>query len=345
MKLLLSTCILLLLASCKAQESKNIEIKEPKIYSDADIVTSSLVDKDGNIWFGTSTEGLYKYDGEIFHNFNEENGLCTNQIWSMTEDNEGFIWLATNIGLCKYNGKTFSLIPLPHVDSSSDWYKSVYPTVNPSQANSIIQDKEGMFWIGTSGGGAYKYDGKTFESHLADKGRKYEDSLHHNVIQSIVEDKKGNIWFASMSNGGITCFDGQTFKEFNDNDGLSDNMIRCVYQDRKGRIWIGTNGNRKGGLDKYDGSSFHNFNEENGLCSNNVAAIFQSSDGKIWLGSDREALCYYENGKFKPFNKPAGISIRTIIEDPDGNMWFGGRKGNLWKYDGKKLTDFTQLKN
>jgi ligand-binding sensor domain-containing protein len=344
MKFLLSTLTLLLFISCNGQKNKSAETKEPKVYTDADIVTSSLIDKNKNLWFGTSTEGLYKYEDGKFTNFNDKNSLCPNQIWSIFEDDKGIIWLATNKGLCKYDGKTFTQISLPYIDTSGEWYKNIYPTVNPNQANSIIQDKKGIFWIGTSGGGAYKYDGKTFENILADKGRKYEDSLHHNVIQNIIQDKKGNIWFASMSNGGITRFDGETFKDFN-NNGLSDNMVRYLYQDQKENIWIGTNGNRNGGLDKFDGNTFTNFNEENGLCSNNIAVIFQSSDGKIWFGSDRAAICYYENGEIKSFEKLAGISIRTIIEDKDGNIWFGGRKGNLWRYDGEKLNDLTQLKN
>lgn len=346
MKSPLSTLlILLLLSSCNGQQSKSIETREAKVYTDADIVTSSLIDNNGNLWFGTSTEGLYKYDGEKFSNFNEKNGICTNQIWDIIEDDKEIVWLATNKGLCKYNGKTFTQIMLPFIDTSSEWYKNIYPTVNPNQANSIIQDNNGIFWIGTSGGGAYKYDGTTFQSILAEKGRKYEDSLHHNVIQSIIQDKNGNIWFASMSNGGITKYDGETFQEFKTGSGLSDNMVRYLYQDQEGNIWIGTNGNRNGGLDKFDGKNFSNFNESNGLCSNNVVVIFQSSDGKIWLGSDREAICYFENGNFKSLDKLSGISIRTIIEDKDGNMWFGGRKGNLWKYNGEKLTDLTQLKN
>tara|TARA_E500000318_G_scaffold8816_1_gene8296 strand:- start:525 stop:1316 length:792 start_codon:yes stop_codon:yes gene_type:complete len=261
------------------------------------------------------------------------------------EDNNGLIWLATNKGLCKYNGKTFTQISLPYIDTSSDWYKGLFPTINPNQANSIIQDDDGIFWIGTSGGGAYKYDGKTFENILANKGRKYEDSLYHNVIQHIIQDKDGNIWFASMSRGGITRFDGKEFEEFNIENGLSDNMIRYLFQDNKENIWIGTNGNRNGGLDKLDGNNFTNFHKENGLCSNNISVIYQSSDGKIWFGSDREAICYYENGKFTTFEELSGISIRTIIEDKEGNIWFGGRKGNLWKYNGDNLTDLTQFKN
>ncbi len=345
MKFLLSMLIVLLFISCNGQKNKSVETKKPKVYTDADIVTSSLIDKNGTLWFGTSTEGLYKYVDGKFTNFNEINSLCSNQIWSIIEDDKGLIWLATNKGLCTYNGKIFTQISLPYIDISSEWYKNIYPTVNPNQANSIIQDKKGIFWIGTSGGGAYKYDGKIFENILADKGSKYEDSLHHNVIQNIIQDKNGNIWFASMSNGGITRFDGESFKDFKNNNGLSDTMVRYLYQDKRGNIWIGTNGNRNGGLDKFDGNTFTNFNEENGLCSNNITVIFQSSDGKIWFGSDRAAICYYENGEFKSFEKLAGISIRTITEDTDENIWFGGRKGSLWRYDGEKLNDLTQLKN
>jgi hypothetical protein len=184
MNFLLSTLTLLLFISCGEQKPKTVELKEPKVYTSTDIVTSGLLDKNGNVWFGTSTEGLYKYDGKTFTNYNEEIGLCSNQIWDLLEDDKGVIWLSTNKGLCTYNGKLFTKIKLPYIDTSSDWYKEIYPTVNPNQANSIIQDKNGIFWIGTSGGGAYKYNGETFENILADKGRKYEDSLYHNGIQN-----------------------------------------------------------------------------------------------------------------------------------------------------------------
>ncbi len=346
MKYLLFTLLtLLLFTSCNGQKSKSFETKEPKVYTDADIITSSLIDRSGNIWFGTSTEGLFRYDGKKFLNFNEKNGLCTNQIWDIIEDNKGIIWLATNEGLCKYNGKRFTQISLPYIDTSSEWFKSVYPTVNPNQAISIIQDKNGTFWIGTSGAGAYKYDGKTFVNILSNKGRKYQDSLYHNVIQSIIQDKNENIWFASMSNGGITKYDGETFQDFKTENGLSDNMVRCIYQDQKGNIWIGTNGNRNDGLDEFDGKNFKSFNESDGLCSNNISVIHQSKDKTMWFGSDRGGICYLDNDEFLPIQELSEISIRTIIEDNDGNLWFGGRKGNLWKYDGEKLTDFTQMKN
>jgi ligand-binding sensor domain-containing protein len=345
MKFLLSIFIPLLFFSCIGQPSNSNEISKDKAFTDADIVTSSLVDKNGDLWFGTTTEGLYKYDGEKFSNFNVEDGLCTNQIWSLIEDDKGIIWMATNKGLCKYNDLTFTQISLPYKDTSGAWFEDVYPTVNPNQAVSILQDGEGTFWIGTAGGGGYSYDEKEFKNNLVKQGLKYGDSLYHNVIQDIIEDREGDLWYASMSRGGITRFDGEKFKNYTIENGLSDNMVRCLFQDQRGHIWIGTNGNRNGGLDKFDGNKFQNFNESNGLCSNNVCIIYQSKDGTMWFGSDRGGLCYIENEAFTSFEALSDISIRTIIEDQNGNIWFGGRKGNLWKYDGAQFTDLTQLKN
>lgn len=320
MKYLLPILFLTILSPCNGQNNKPVQTKELKTYDDGDIVTSSLLDKKGDLWFGTSTEGLYKFDGKQFSNFNEKNGLCTNQIWSLIEDNKGVIWMATNEGLCKFNGKTFRQISLPYIDVSSKWFEGVYPTVNPNQANSIVQDRNGIFWIGTSGGGAYKYDETTFESVLENGGLKYEDGLYHNVIQTIIEDNNGYLWFGSMSRGGLTRYNGKEFANFQLIDGLSDDMIRFVYKDNQNNIWIGTNGNQNGGIDRYDGKDFINYQKSDGLCSNNFAAIFQSSDGKIWLGSDREALCYFEDNQFQSFDKLSGIAIRTIIEDGEGNI-------------------------
>ena len=116
MNFLISTITLLLFISCDGQKRKTVELKEPKDYTSADIVTSSLIDKNGDLWFGTTTEGFYRYNGEKFSNFNEDDGLCTNQIWDIIEDDNGIVWLATNKGLCKYDGKTFTQISMKIMD-------------------------------------------------------------------------------------------------------------------------------------------------------------------------------------------------------------------------------------
>ena len=87
---------------------------------------------------------------------------------------------------------------------------------------SIIEDKKGNLWFGTSGGYACKYDGKTFTSYLINK------NIENNIVQSIKEDKKGNLWFGTLF-GGVTCFDGKIMKNYSVKQGLC-NILFGVFQ-------------------------------------------------------------------------------------------------------------------
>ena len=95
--------------------------REPIEYGSGDVVTKGFLDKSGNMWFATTQEGIFRYDGTSFTNFTEKDGLCSNEVWAVIEDKEGFLWFGTANGLCKFNGKTFKNIPIPKDDTKSEW--------------------------------------------------------------------------------------------------------------------------------------------------------------------------------------------------------------------------------
>lgn len=341
----------------KTKENKSV-IKNYRI---GDGVRCGCLDKAGILWFGTNNEGVYRYDGRSFTNFSEQDGLCSNHVTAIIEDDAGKLWFGTPDGLCSYDRKTFKHVPIPWSDTSSTWLDKVYPVVNPNEVGCMLQDKNGNFWIGTNGAGAYRFDGKTFTSFLSDRGMKYEDGLPHNIISSVIEDVAGNIWFTSRSHAGLSRFDGETFTHFAPKDGLSDDMYNTSFQDSVGNIWFGSLGNRAGCLDRYDpsapltpgGKPFTHFNETDGLCNNNIRCIYEDKTGNFWLGSARGNLCIYDpsasrrpGGKtFTEFTNKEGQRfdyILFIVEDAVGNIWFGGSYGKLFRYDGKSITDFTQ---
>lgn len=218
-----------------------------------------LLNNEGIQWFGSNAGGLYRYDGTSFTNFSKADGLCSNRVISMIEDKKGNLWFGTDNGLCLYDRKTFTHIPIPFSDTSGAWLDKVYPVINPNAVHSLARDKAGNIWIGTGGGGAYRYNGNSFTSFLSEAGRKQEDSLFHNWVPSIAEDAKGNIQFASMTHGGASRYDGTSFTHFMPKDGLSDDMIRKIYVNKSGSIWFGFNGNKESGLTRYNGMSFVNF--------------------------------------------------------------------------------------
>ena len=331
----------------KLKVDKKTKVTKPYEYSSGDVVTKGYLDNSGNMWFTTTQEGVFKYDGNSFINYTVEDGLCGNQVWTILEDKDGLMWFGTGSGLCKFNGITFETIPIPKDYAKSEWLKQTYPIVNPSAVVSLIQDKSGIFWIGSNGAGAYKYDGIKFTSFLKKRGKLMPDSLHHNVILSIVEDKNSDIWFSSFSHGGVSRFTENTFIHHSLKDGFGDGMVSTLYIDRKEKLWVGT---RNGGIYKYNGKSFINVPDTNPETDDQIAmaTFFEDSKGIFWVTSyARKGVYQYDGKSFVPFiieNSDKLIDIKCISEDKYGNIWFGGRYGNLWRYDGEKLKDFTQEK-
>lgn len=335
--------------------------KEIKSYGRTQSVSCGLLDKDGYLWFGTNHEGVYRYASEAlrkpgeqaFTNYSMADGLCSKRINCIMEDDDGDLWFGTPEGLAHYDGNAFNHIPLPWRDTSSAWLDQVYPVVNPNGVRSLLQASYGAIWVGTNGGGAYRYDGATFTPFLADVGRKQTDGLFHNVVSSVIEDKAGNVWFTSMIHGGISCYDGNKMVHYTLENGLKDDMIFSAHKGRDGVLWFGALGNREGGLQRYDGTAFTNLNEADGLCNNNIVSIHEDGSGKLWLASNRGELCIYdplvpsgsESHAFSAFTGENGNTFRNIIfviGDGAGSMWFGGMHGQLFRYDGSALTDFTQ---
>ncbi len=345
--------ITLINPSCAKQNQKESIIRNKDVYenrqninySSGDIVTKGFLDSNGEMWFTTTQEGVFKYDGKTFINYSIEDGLCGNEVWAIIEDEEENIWFGTGKGLCKFNGKKFESIPIPKDSAKSKWLEKSYPIVNPNAVSSLIQDSNGIFWIGTNGAGVYRYDGNEFNSYLKKRGKLMPDSLHHNVVLSIAENGNGDIWFSSFSHGGISQYNENGFVHHSLKDGFGDGMISSLYCDKKDILWVGT---RNGGIYCYDATSFSNITESSTGEQIAMATFLEDSKDTIWAASyARKSVYQYDGKSFRPFkikNSNKLIDIKFISEDKEGNIWFGGRYGLLWRFDGNELKDFTQRK-
>ena len=151
LKYLLVISIVLFTSSCIGQinEKSDNEGKEmltdkptkPFKYGAGDVITSGYMDRFGNMWFTTLTEGVYRFDGEKFKNFTVKDGLCSNHINTVMEDKEGLLWFGTDKGLCMYDGSNFKNISLPLEHSPSVCPITGLPSRKTQEVLSIIQDK------------------------------------------------------------------------------------------------------------------------------------------------------------------------------------------------------------
>lgn len=301
-----------------------------------------LKDKDGNLWFGTNGEGVYRYDGKLFTQFTTKDGLSHNYVWCIIQDNAGLIWLGTTNGICRYDGKNFISIPIPKgifPSTSSNAYYNDWSTKNTVW--SIMQDKSGKLWFGT-GDGVYCYNGKSFTPFPGNSGINNKDNLHLKMISTIVEDDSGYIWFASgMLPGmeGLIRYDGKSLINYKR---PGQEWIFNAVDDKKGNLWLAT---RHNGIVKFDRKKFTKIpvNGEVGL------ACFLDRQGNVWFSSHEKAakgnLWRYDGTSLKNFTTKdvlGGHPVWCMIEDDAGNIWIGTGNKGLYRYDGKVVTSFSE---
>ena len=180
-----------------------------------------------------------------FSHLTSQDGLGSNTVFSILQDNKGFLWFGTYDGLSRYDGYNFHTFKTVEGDSAS---------ISDNKIRVMIKDKASSLWIGTWYNGLNKFDPKTekFKRYLHNAND--NSSLSNNNIISLCEDRDGNIWIGT-GGGGLNKFDVESGKFFyykNDPDdplSLSSDIVYSIYEDNAGILWIGT-GN--GGLNRFD---------------------------------------------------------------------------------------------
>ena len=129
-----------------------------------------------------------------------------------------------------------------------------------------------------------------------------EEGFVSSEIYSIIQDRKGFLWFGTAENG-VMRYDGRnvTLFEYDRStaSGLSHNDAGNLMLDKNGNIWVGTWG---GGANKYNPATgeftrfAHDATRDDALSSNRIQSLFHDASGDIWLGSYAEGLNKYLGG-------------------------------------------------
>lgn len=196
---------------------------------------------------------------------------------------------------------------------------------------SIIQDKNGNIWFGSSGG-ICKYDGKYFSNYGEKEG------LSSIIVNSILQDKNENIWIGT-DGGGVFKYDGKCFSNLNEKNGFINNQVKSLLQDNDGNIWFGT----EAGVCKYDGKYFTNISEKEGLVNNNVWNILQDINNNFWFCTDG-GISKYDGKSFVNYTEKEGLlnnQVWSAIQDKYGLLWFG-TSGGLSIFDENYFINYTE---
>ena len=305
----------------------------------SEYVVETFEDTKGNLWFGTMSDGAARYDGKLLTYFSMKDGLCDNTVASIAEDHQGNIWFGTHAGASKYDGKTFT---------NFTETKGLHGV-----GCKILVDRKGNIWAGTNHG-AFRFNGSTFSTFKIPNSV-IENSSHKweaGKIWSLIEDKKGNIWFG-RDGFGACKFDGKSFTHFTQKDGLCSNNVSDIVEDKHGNMWLGCLSSdfpkyvNEGGISRYDGTTFTQYPEIEGLSKNDIYSIYGDKKGNIWIGATGLGVYQYDGKSFKLYkgtdrmDLTLSMGIQSILEDRKGTLWFGF-SGGLFRFNGTSMTNVTK---
>ena len=166
------------------------------------------------------------------------------------------------------------------------------------------------------------------------------DGLAYPFVHSMVQDRKGNFWFATR--GGVSRYDGGTIETFTVENGLMGNYIISIYLDREDHIWLGTLSH---GVTRFDGKTFTHFTQEDGLAGNGVRAIVQDRKGDFWFAT-YEGINRYDGNKWTTFTSWDGLPEErfvSICEDQRANPINANTMGGIIKDAGLTIEAFKAL--
>jgi PAS domain S-box-containing protein len=250
------------------------------------------------LWIGTDGGGLNKLDPSSGYciqykkNPDDRNSLSNDHIYSILDLDADYLLIGTwgisaSGGLDLFNKKNGTCV---NFDCSAG---------NPASLNSRIvlklyRDREGIIWIGTRGGGLSKMTVKDLRASVPEEIAGFvsflnipgqTNSLSHNDIYSLFEDKSGTLWIGT-GGGGLNRFDRihESFRSFSVDDGFNDDMIYNILEDNQNILWLSTSN----GIIKFNPKTetVRNYLISDGLPHNEFSpgTAFKSPSGELCVG-------------------------------------------------------------
>ncbi len=273
-----------------------------------------------------------------FEQISRQQGLSQSFVYTIVQDNDGYLWFGTQEGLNRFDGFEFKVFAHDPDDPGS---------ISDESIRTMIRDQSGTLWIGTDAGGLSRYESneERFINFTHDPSD--PSSIADNRVRVVYEDRSRELWIGT-DGSGLDHFDreSQNFMHFphdpSNARSLSGSHVWDILEDADGALWVATDA----GLNKFDRQrgTFAHFRHDPGdptsISDDSLRALFEDSDGNLWIGTENGGLNLLNRatGSFERFmhdaDDPSSISanrINTIYEDNSGVLWIGTVEGlNAW---------------
>jgi ligand-binding sensor domain-containing protein/DNA-binding CsgD family transcriptional regulator len=298
-------------------------------------------DNKGHIWIGTEGSGLYQLDpasGQL-QRFTIRDGLTSNNIMCIAENDQGHLLLATD-------GGGLNILDPVTGHFSVYKYEPGRESLNTNALYHVSIDRDGNVWIGTYNGGVnINKIHKTWFETLSLTGIKTTVTTTQSVL-SLCEARDGSV-FVGSDGAGLFMFhkETKTIDAIPNHPAGYGNVVKTILEDSHNRLWLGYFNDGLSYYDRKNGTFRHyraNASDSMSLSGNNVWSIAEGEEGKLWIGIIGGGVNLFdpETGRFKRFRHHPGDSssissddVMTVLADKQSHVWIGTATDGLNLFD------------
>lgn len=298
-----------------------------------------------------------------FQHITVRDGLSQNAVHSLVQDHHGYLWIATEDGLNRYDGYSFAVYRRQLSETpqqSLEAHQVEHPGLTDSLVRVLYEDGDGILWIGTA-------DGVTRFVQQSGAFRHYRHQDEERGIQApisvraIMEDREGRLWVGAAP-GGLSQLDRSTgiFEQQRHDpqnpSTLSSNNVTSIAMTPDGILWVGT---EDAGLNRFDPATgqvnrySHDPLDASATSGSHVSDLAVDHRGLLWIASADAGMSRLDpdSGEVQRyFHDPdnadslSSNALRTVYEDSQQRLWIGHRPNaglDLFDSDNGRFFNYT----
>lgn len=237
----------------------------------------------------------------VLKQWTSDDGLISNNLTSVTQTSNGFMWVTTFNGFHFFDGRTFRLYDKDNV-----------PALRTNAVYSMLEVPGQGLYFSTQGSGLLQFSEGQY--------RRVE-ALPALSVRKTMHDSKGRLWAITNNEGVFLLEDGKSRKL--QHEALEAVAILDVMEDRLGNTWIGTEGNgllihRPDGVIQWEISTGR-------LLEAIVTTFLETAEGQVLVGTSA-GLYSFDGERFRLFGG-MDVQVNDLIQDRRGKIWAATERG------------------
>lgn len=204
-------------------------------------------------------------------------GIPSDSINSIAQTPDGYLWIATNKGLVRFDGIGFSTIEFVE--------EKVRKSLEVTVPQVLFVDRQGILWVGGFGFLSYRYQTSRFKTFTTGHG------ITLDSIRCIKDDIKGNLWIGLWASCVNRFFQGK-FTAFNEFHGLEGKKINAIVETGNGNLLFGS---RENGVFIYKDGKFSRYPIP-GLDNDFIIFMYEDRKGELWIGTNHGLIRVSDRG-------------------------------------------------